>query len=185
MNDLTHLALRAQQDRHAVAAFIEEVQAPVWRLAKARCGDGAEDVSQDALIRIVRALPNYRGDAPALAWALRIARNAAADWVRAQQRSRRLLDRIGSQPSTDETTSPASTTDLELLIADVREPFREAFVLTQLIGLSYSEAASVCGCEIGTIRSRVARARHELVTALGDRSADGVQNLNAERCGPN
>ena len=53
---------------------------------------------------------------------------------------------------------------------------REAFVLTQLVGLSYAEAADVCGCPVGTIRSRVARARGDLVTAFGDgafRSASG------------
>jgi RNA polymerase sigma-70 factor (ECF subfamily) len=44
---------------------------------------------------------------------------------------------------------------------------REAFVLTQLVGLSYAEASDVCGCPIGTIRSRVARARAELVDAFG------------------
>jgi RNA polymerase sigma-70 factor, ECF subfamily len=49
-------------------------------------------------------------------------------------------------------------------------------VLTQLVGLSYAEAADVCGCPVGTIRSRVARARGDLVTAFGDgasRSASG------------
>ncbi len=45
---------------------------------------------------------------------------------------------------------------------------REAFVLTQLLGLSYAEAAEVAGCPVGTIRSRVARARADLVTALGE-----------------
>jgi RNA polymerase sigma-70 factor (ECF subfamily) len=46
---------------------------------------------------------------------------------------------------------------------------RDAFVLTQLVGLSYPEAAEVCGCPVGTIRSRVARAREDLVTGLADR----------------
>ncbi|MER6596327.1 sigma factor-like helix-turn-helix DNA-binding protein, partial [Micromonospora purpureochromogenes] len=45
---------------------------------------------------------------------------------------------------------------------------REAFVLTQLLGLSYAEAAAVAGVPVGTIRSRVARARHDLVDAVGD-----------------
>jgi RNA polymerase sigma-70 factor (ECF subfamily) len=44
---------------------------------------------------------------------------------------------------------------------------REAFVLTQLLGMSYAEAADVCGCPVGTIRSRVARARGDLVAAFG------------------
>jgi RNA polymerase sigma-70 factor (ECF subfamily) len=52
-------------------------------------------------------------------------------------------------------------------LAALDEDRREAFVLTQLVGLSYAEAADVCRCPVGTIRSRVARARAELVEAFG------------------
>jgi RNA polymerase sigma-70 factor (ECF subfamily) len=56
---------------------------------------------------------------------------------------------------------------------EVLEPARhEAFVLTQLIGLSYAEAADVCHCPIGTIRSRVARAREDLIAAFGGEVRD-------------
>jgi len=61
------------------------------------------------------------------------------------------------------------------LIAGLEPERREAFVLTQIIGLSYAEAADVCDCPLGTIRSRVARARADLVAALeGGQSAAGT-----------
>jgi RNA polymerase sigma-70 factor (ECF subfamily) len=65
---------------------------------------------------------------------------------------------------------PADSVPARLLLEALDADRREAFVLTQLIGLSYAEAADVCGCPIGTIRSRVARARDDLVAAFG---ADG------------
>jgi RNA polymerase sigma-70 factor (ECF subfamily) len=55
---------------------------------------------------------------------------------------------------------------LAQLVAALQEDRREAFVLTQVLDLSYAEAAHVCGCPVGTIRSRVARAREDLVAAM-------------------
>ncbi len=66
--------------------------------------------------------------------------------------------------------------ELDALVAALDPDRREAFVLTQLLGLRYDEAAEVCGCPIGTIRSRVARARLDLAAALSadsDQVADG------------
>jgi RNA polymerase sigma-70 factor (ECF subfamily) len=67
--------------------------------------------------------------------------------------------------------------DLEAVLGDLDPDRREAFVLTQVLGLGYAEAAEVVGCPIGTIRSRVARARDDLVARLGegpDRRVDDV-----------
>jgi RNA polymerase sigma-70 factor, ECF subfamily len=61
------------------------------------------------------------------------------------------------------------------LLTGPPEQRREAFVVTQLLGLSYAEAAQVCDCPIGTVRSRVARAREDLVAALDDRRRGGRQ----------
>ena len=57
--------------------------------------------------------------------------------------------------------------DLWLLLARLDDDRRHAFVLTQVIGLSYAQAAEVCGCPVGTIRSRVARAREDMMRELG------------------
>ena len=75
-----------------------------------------------------------------------------------------LADRAG--PDRDARSAPAEFTDLaelELLLAGLSVERREAIVLTQVLGFSYAEAALICRCPIGTIRSRVARAREDLV----------------------
>ena len=65
------------------------------------------------------------------------------------------------------TADPAEAVTSRALLDALDPDRREAFVLTQLVGLSYAEAADVCGCPVGTIRSRVARARAELVDQFG------------------
>jgi RNA polymerase sigma-70 factor (ECF subfamily) len=57
------------------------------------------------------------------------------------------------------------------LVAGLRPERREAFVITQIAGLSYADAAEICGCPVGTIRSRVARAREDLVVAMHEARA--------------
>jgi RNA polymerase sigma-70 factor (ECF subfamily) len=64
---------------------------------------------------------------------------------------------------------------VRLLLDGLDPDRREAFVLTQLIGLSYAEAADVCGCPVGTIRSRVARARDDLVSAVDGRGSGSAR----------
>jgi RNA polymerase sigma-70 factor (ECF subfamily) len=71
---------------------------------------------------------------------------------------------FGQPPGSDPAESVAVRHALDALAADRRE----AFVLTQVLGLAYDEAAAVVGCPIGTIRLRVARARADLVAALGE-----------------
>ncbi len=62
----------------------------------------------------------------------------------------------------------SASTELEDLVEQLEPDRRAAFVLTQLLGLSYEEAAVVCDCAVGTIRSRVSRARQVLIDALDD-----------------
>jgi RNA polymerase sigma-70 factor (ECF subfamily) len=77
-------------------------------------------------------------------------------------RRRNLFRRVTAQRH-DPATPARAEADLDDLLAGLHPDRRQAFVLTQLLGLSYEEAADVCACPIGTIRSRVARARGDLV----------------------
>jgi RNA polymerase sigma-70 factor, ECF subfamily len=145
---------------------VETAYEPVWRLCAALVDEkSADDLSQDTFFRVVRALPNFRGESSALTWLLAIARHVCLDELRA--RSRRRGRDAGLWPGQDGT---AEDTSGELAIADLigrlDEDRRAAFVLTQLLGLSYDEAASVCACPPGTIRSRVARARADLMSLI-------------------
>ena len=172
MDELTQLLVAARDgDRLALGAFIRSTQAEVWRLARHLVSDDeAEDVTQDVYVRAWRALPDYRGDAAARTWLLAIARRACADAVRKRARARRLRARLEAQPV--RTTTGAPTTDIDALVAVLPPDRREAFVLTQVVGCSYEEAAAIAGVPVGTIRSRVARAREALVEAV--RAAEAV-----------
>jgi RNA polymerase sigma-70 factor (ECF subfamily) len=172
MDDLTRLLLAARDgDRLALAEAVRSSQAEVWRLTAHLVGaDDADDVTQDVFVRAWRALPAFRGDASGRTWLLAIARRACADAVRSRVRRRRLASRIAAQRHDGGTPDASGTHSLTALVATLDTDRREAFVLTQLLGCSYAEAAEVCGVPVGTIRSRVARARDDLLA--GVRAAD-------------
>lgn len=162
--DISALIAAAQEgDDVAVAALVRATQRDVWKLCSVLGSRGeVDDLVQDTYLRAFASLSSYRGDAPFRAWLLTIARRTCADHVRRRQRERRLFDAVRAATATDVAPAPDHT---EELLATLDPDRYEAFMLTQLVGLSYEEAADVLGCPIGTIRSRVARARADLVSA--------------------
>lgn len=125
----------------------------------------ADDVTQEVYLRAYRALPAFRGDSSARTWLLSIARRTCADAVRDLRRRRRLVARF-ERPSYE--PDPGQAIAVEALLSGLDPDRRLAFVLTQVLGLSYQEAAQICDCPVGTIRSRVARARADLLARLGE-----------------
>ena len=170
MNDeaLTELALRAGGgDRDAATEFIRHTYQQVWRVLVVLSDRGvAEDLAQETFARAVRSLPSFRAQAPARAWLLSIARRVAADNLRTASRRPRTESRTEFDPSMVVTGDQTETVALRSLIQHLDPDRRLAFELTQLLGLSYAEAAQVCECPVGTVRSRVARARTDLAVAL-------------------
>lgn len=142
----------------------------------------AEDVVQEASLRAFRAIRRYAGGNPR-AWFLAIVRNTALTWMaksrpaalmvvddlaaieRQQARAGNCGDRV-TDPET-EIIARADAARLENAIAALPSPFRETLVLRDLQGLDYREIAHVTEVPIGTVMSRLARARHRLVEALG------------------
>ncbi|MEE8602840.1 RNA polymerase sigma factor [Euzebya tangerina] len=138
----------------------------VWRYCNAilRDRERAFDATQDTFLRATSSIRRFRGDAPVRVWLLIIARRAVIDMLR---RDDRRNDRQALAPAPDAVTGADTEAVLiEQLVAELPEDRRQAFVLTQLVGLSYEEAAGVADVPVGTIRSRVSRARRDLVTAL-------------------
>ena len=167
MDELTRLALAARDgDREALAAFVRRSQADVWRFC-AHAGDrnNVDDLTQETFLRAIGSLRSYRAEASARTWLLSVAWRVCADAVRRNRRQRAVLDRFRAQTAEAVLSDPSGGVDLDALVAGLEPDRRSAFVLTQVLGLSYDEAAAVCGCPIGTIRSRVARARIDLVRA--------------------
>jgi len=168
-DETTLLALAARAgDAAAQAAFVRATQADVWRFTAALVDPGvADDLTQETFLRAFKALPGFEGRSRVRTWLLGIARRACADHLRAVVRRRRLDARLAAQAWTDlpapDPVHRLSGADLLGRLSDER---RTAFVLTQVVGLSYAEAAEVEEVPVGTIRSRVARARDELITAV-------------------
>ncbi|UQU63761.1 sigma-70 family RNA polymerase sigma factor [Couchioplanes caeruleus] len=167
---LTALALRARAgDAGAQAALVRGTQAEVWRFTAALVDPGAaDDLTQETYLRAFKALPRFEARASVRTWLLGIARRTCADHLRAVMRRRRLDARLAAQAWTDppQHPDPAHRLGTADLLRRLGEERRTAFVLTQVLGLSYAEAAAVEDVPVGTIRSRVARAREELVAAV-------------------
>jgi RNA polymerase sigma-70 factor (ECF subfamily) len=154
-------------DRRALRAFIDQTQDEVWRFLAHQVGPvEADDVTQDVYLRAWRALPAFRGEASARTWLLAIARRAGVDALRHRARRRRLSGRVAQVSDRHAVPDLSSAQALGALLESLAENRREAFVLTQLLGYSYRDAAIVCGVPVGTIRSRVARAREDLIGQL-------------------
>jgi RNA polymerase sigma-70 factor, ECF subfamily len=151
-------------DDAALAELVRRTQPLIWRLCSLLGSPGAEeDLAQEVYVRALPALNRYRGESTVQSWLLGIARRVCADHVRQRQRQRRLLGRLAD---TATTSSPPPTSAPHELIAELEPDKRTAFALTQLLGLSYEEAAEVMDCPVGTIRSRVARARADLLALV-------------------
>jgi RNA polymerase sigma-70 factor (ECF subfamily) len=165
VDPVTHAAVAARRgDEAGLARFVALTQADVWRLCR-HLGGGADpdDLTQETYERALGAIGRFRGEASARTWILGIARRVCADHVRRAVRGRRAAQRAFT---VDRNADPAEQVALGHLLATLDEERRSAFVLTQVIGLSYDEAAHAMGCPVGTIRSRVARARADLLAVL-------------------
>ncbi|MDF0530632.1 sigma-70 family RNA polymerase sigma factor [Tsukamurella sp. 8F] len=166
-DQVTELAVSAQRgDNRALTAFIAATQHEVRRFC-AHLSDPthAEDLAQETYLRAITALPSFRRGSSARTWLLAIARRTVADHLRAAAARPRLAaaDWRAALDERRTVTGPAPLVEARLLLESLDRERREALVLTQAFGLTYAEAADVCGCPVGTIRSRVARAREQLV----------------------
>ncbi len=171
---VTELALSAARgNARALEAFIKATQQDVWRFVAYLSDAGnADDLTQETFLRAIGAVERFSGRSSARTWLLSIARRVVADHIRHLQ----------SRPRTAQGTDPEHVVrgdrhargfedlvEVTTMIAGLNPEQREALLLTQLLGLPYADAAAVCGCPVGTIRSRVARARDALL-ADGERS---------------
>ncbi|HEY7222612.1 MAG TPA: sigma-70 family RNA polymerase sigma factor [Micromonosporaceae bacterium] len=169
-DDVTRLAMAAKGgDRGAAADLIRHTRHDLLRFLRLLAdANDVEDLAQETYLRAMRALTNFDARSTARTWLFAIARRAAADHVRLARRRPRTspLEALDENSQRARTPQIDETVALRDLLAGLDPQRREAFVLTQVVGLSYDEAAQVCGCPVGTIRSRVSRAREELVAAV-------------------
>jgi RNA polymerase sigma-70 factor (ECF subfamily) len=174
MDHLTRLLIAARDgDSTALERFIAETQRDVWKLCRYLGDpDTTDDLAQETFERAIGSLHRYRADGAARHWVLAIARRVCVDSTRRRSRARRLKQRLADQPTAPSMSSEG--TELDDLLTLLDRDRRAAFVTTQVLGLRYDEAAELLGCPIGTIRSRVARARVDLVGLLDEPGAIGA-----------
>ena len=171
---VTALALAAARgNERALEAFIKATQQDVWRFVTYLSDMGnADDLTQETFLRAIGAIRRFSGRSSARTWLLAIARRVVADHIRQAQTRPRTTH--GAEHLLDghrHTRGFEDLVEVTTMIAGLTTEQREALLLTQLLGLSYADAAAVCGCPVGTIRSRVARARDAL---LADSERDGL-----------
>jgi RNA polymerase sigma-70 factor (ECF subfamily) len=139
----------------------------------------AEDVVQDASLRAYRAIATFAGG-NARAWVLTIVRHTAYTWLR-RNRSASLVvvddleavERAQANPTDPERTTPeteliakADAARLEAAIGELPAPFKETLILRDIQGLDYREIAEITEVPIGTVMSRLARARRRLIARI-------------------
>jgi RNA polymerase sigma-70 factor (ECF subfamily) len=178
VDQATRLLLDAQAgDREALERFVALTQHDVVALCRYLGDrDNADDLAQETFQRAIASLHRYRATGPAKHWLLTIARRTCADSARKRSRRRRNELRLTSmaRDERDESVPVDGRAELDELLFGLDPDRRAAFVLTQLNGLRYEEAAELLGIPIGTVRSRVARARADLVGALRQAESDAA-----------
>jgi RNA polymerase sigma-70 factor (ECF subfamily) len=154
-------------DLRAFEDLVRQFQADVFRFAwhLTRNRTLAEDVTQDAFLRAFRFFGSYRGDSRFSSWLMRITRNCAMDTLRRQKSHTERHER--ERPSAP-MADPIIRAELDHALRSVSDDHREPFLLIEVYGLSYQEAADVLGVRVGTVKSRMHRARQAMCRALAD-----------------
>ena len=143
--------------------------------------DQALDITQEAFLKAYRALPRFRGDAAFYTWMYRIAVNTAKNYLAAQRRRPMDVELDLQDPEQYELHAKLKDTDtpeavtlshelqatIERAIAALPEDLRTAIVLRELDGMSYEEIAATMECPVGTVRSRIFRARDAISKKIG------------------
>jgi RNA polymerase sigma-70 factor, ECF subfamily len=173
-------------DVRAFEMLVVKYQRRVERLIgrMVRDVDLVQDIAQESFIRAYRALPQFRGDSAFYTWLYRIAVNTAKKMLMDMKRdplvfeAARPLGEDGEETSRTESELSHSETPEALLaskeiatavnaaIEALSEDLRQAITLREIEGLSYEEIADVMNCPIGTVRSRIFRAREAIATRL-------------------
>jgi RNA polymerase sigma-70 factor (ECF subfamily) len=160
-------------DLRAFEAIVRRFQADAWRLAFHLLHDeaGAEDVTQEAFVRVFRFLPRYRGDSKFSTWLFSVVRNCALDELRRRERGRRTAGRLAAEAD-PAVSEPGVRLEVHEALATLPIQLREPVVWIDMFGWSYDEVARVMGVPVGTIKSRVHKARTTLAELLASRGKE-------------
>jgi RNA polymerase sigma-70 factor (ECF subfamily) len=178
------LVVRAQQgDKRAFEMLVTKYQRKLGRLLSRLVRDPAEveDVTQEAFIKAYRALPSFRGDSAFYTWLYRIAINTAKNYLVAMGRRAPTTTEIDTEEAEGfddaDQLRDLNTPENQLMskqvgetvnqtLQELPEELRTAITLREIEGLSYEDIANIMNCPIGTVRSRIFRAREAIAERL-------------------
>ena len=178
------LVERAQHgDKHAFELLVVKYQRKLARLLSRFIRDAAEieDVTQEAFIKAYRALPAFRGDSAFYTWLYRIGINTAKNYLVAMKRRAPTTTGFDSEEAETfedgDLLRDVNTPENELMskeigktvnqtLLELPEELRTAITLREIEGLSYEDIATIMNCPIGTVRSRIFRAREAIAAEL-------------------
>jgi len=178
------LVVRAQRgEKHAFNLLVTKYQRKLARLISRLVRDPAEveDVTQEAFIKAYRALPQFRGDSAFYTWLYRIGVNTAKNFLMSQgRRAPTTTEKDAEEAETfddadqlRDINTPESVlmsrqvaATVNAAMARLPEELRTAITLREIEGLSYDEIAELMNCPIGTVRSRIFRARESIAAEL-------------------
>lgn len=178
------LVERAQHgDKHAFELLVAKYQRKLARLLSRFIRDATEveDVTQEAFIKAYRALPSFRGDSAFYTWLYRIGINTAKNYLVAQGRRAPTTTPLDAEEaenmSEGEQLQDLNTPENQMMsrqvaesvnqtLSELPEELRTAITLREIEGLSYEDIASIMNCPIGTVRSRIFRAREAIADQL-------------------
>lgn len=173
-----------QGDKRAFELLVEKYWRKLTRLLSrmVRDPDEVEDIAQETFIKAYRALPQFRGDAAFYTWLYRIGVNTAKNYLAAKGKAMPTVSERAYSDDEDDVeerlvAQDINTPESELLSKQVAmavneavealpEELRTAITLREMEGLSYEEIANLMGCPIGTVRSRIFRAREAIAAKL-------------------
>jgi RNA polymerase sigma factor (sigma-70 family) len=174
--------LGPEADNHArftklVMPHVREAHAVAYRITGSHAD--AEDILQEACLRAFRAIGDVL-DGSARAWVMTIVRNTAFTWIRKNRPSAVFavddLEEVEAAQTAPGDPGPETMliakSDMETSIAALPDPFRETVILRNLHGLSYREIAERTKVPVGTVMSRLARARSRFLKVAGDARSD-------------
>jgi RNA polymerase sigma-70 factor (ECF subfamily) len=179
-------------DGRAFNALVSKYRARIMQLTLryARNQADAEDLVQDTFFKAYRGLPSFRGDSSFYSWLHRIAINAAMTAFHVHARDAHVVSMEGSgSEQIEEAATPENLAVTDEILAAIGaavdalgEDQRRAIVLREIDGLSYQQVAGAMSCPVGTVRSRVFRAREAIDLRVRDSFEGGLGRVGGEIC---
>lgn len=181
VDDIRLVAYVINGNVEAFSTLVLRYQERVYQTVYSMVGDRdeADDLAQDVFVKALRSLHLFRGQSQFYTWLYRIAVNRCLDHIKARQLrvfvresdgevdAAVLNDKISMGASTDDEASQHEMQAiLEKALSKIPEEYRVAFVLREMDGLTYEEIADVLDCSVGTVKSRLFRARNRLQVLL-------------------